>query len=675
MRKWSVRILVGLVALVALLLLAVQVVLWTDLPRQWVLSAIEQKLQLRVGARSFDTGWGGHTSLSGVTLSLPLSQESFLQTTRLSIDHTGLMGLIVGRGLKLESIEIDRPDVLLRQMPDGRWNLQEVVELVRRASGGKTVEGQSRTPGLVQLPRVRIAEGTVRLVNLAGRQATLGPLTIRGDPDGPLAWKFEASTPGRLDLTGVLAPGADWAHQASISVRGLGPLVRPFLNAPSPALLKALENFELAGRWDGRVSGNLQGRLDLRKLYLGGYTVTGPLNVSLDQGVATIVPRGAQVTSPSPEQIPAARAGGGSIFVDGHSVTVEKLSLALAGGEVRVGGSYAWDRGAGKVEAWWNQLMLPKGTTHNGTITASLRQPWPNQPDIDLELTTEGAQDDGSDTWSASIKLDGHGTSWSHIDWTIGAPKLVFTRAAQTYNLDGTSARLSTRGDLMTLDDISIPPGNLYGRWKRGTLEAHGAYHRSTGQWYAYATGKDWPLSPKGNRTPADFVVNVSGDRTWARLGELFIAGAGVEVWAEGDLSYGAKGMPAELNMYAWFPPIDYTWRERGGQTRDDVRLSGRMRAELHVTGGAREPIRLDVNGKLYAHELMAKGHALGDVALRLTGRADDDGVSVRTERLRLMSGQWDLAGRYTWHDRLTRVNVDLAEGSLAQLDNFAAAP
>src|SRR5258706_12031999 len=108
-KKWFLRILVGIVALVLLLLAAVQVVLWTDLPKQWVLSAIQEKLQLRVGAQALDTGWGGRTALSGVNLSLPLASEAFLETPRLSVEHTGLLGLIVGRRMRVESITRERP--------------------------------------------------------------------------------------------------------------------------------------------------------------------------------------------------------------------------------------------------------------------------------------------------------------------------------------------------------------------------------------------------------------------------------------------------------------------------------------------------------------------------------------------------------------------------------------
>jgi len=139
----------------------------------------------------------------------------------------GILGLLITRSFKVESIGIDHPSVLVRQMADGRWNVQEVVELIRRASGGKAAdEPASLQPkGVPQLPAVTISEATIRLVDRAGREATLGPLTVRGAPDGPLVWKFDAATPDRMHVAGEIAPGGDWSHRATVSVRNLGPLI------------------------------------------------------------------------------------------------------------------------------------------------------------------------------------------------------------------------------------------------------------------------------------------------------------------------------------------------------------------------------------------------------------------------------------------------------------------
>ncbi|MDB5318636.1 MAG: hypothetical protein JWN40_267 [Phycisphaerales bacterium] len=684
-RKWFLRILLGVVVLVLLLLLAVQVVLWTELPKNWVLGAIQEKLQLRVGTQQLGTGWSGRTSLSGVTLSLPLAEEAFLQTPRLTVEHTGLLALILGRPLRVESITIERPNLLVRQQADGRWNLEEVTELIRRAGGGKTADtqGQPKTAsGAPQLPRVSVRDAVVRLVDVRGRQATVSLLNIEGQPEGPLVWKYKASIPDRLEVAGEIAPGADWQHEASVRLNNLGPWVRPFLSNPSIATIETLERFKLDGRWNGRVEGSLKGRLDLRTLFVGGYTATGPVTIAFDQGgavgaggggVTMVSAAGVTITSPFKEQIPEGRIEGGTIALDGKSVSAKDLSLAFAGGELRLGGGYAWSSGDGKVEASWNNLILPKGAVHGGSLTASLRQPWPNQPVIDVTLNSNGHR--GGDSWDARLTLAGAGRAWDQIDWKLTAPALAYRTPGQAYTLDQLQATLSTRGNLLTLDSLSIPPGELYGKWRRGTLAAKGNYHLVQGDWNVYLAGTDWPVAiGAAGQTPARFTISAYGDRAWARLEELFVDGAGVRVWANGNLSYRAPGMPVELNVYGWYPPLDYTWREQGGVTSEEVKLSGMLTSELHLTKAA-WPVDLKIDGALYAKDFRMKGHPLGDVAMKLEGSAGPEHVSVGTSRLEFLSGVWGLNGDYRYDNRMTKLEVTLQELSLAQLDNFVGPP
>jgi len=270
MKKWSLRILISLLALVLLLAAAVQVVLWTDLPRNWVLSAIQEKLQLRVSAQRFSTGWSGRTQLAGVVVSLPLEKEqALLQTQELSIEHTSLLGLIFGRPLRVISLEIRKPNLLVRQSPNGRWNIEEVAELISRTGGGKTAETTPSTTSVPQLPKLTITDAMIRLIDLRGKQATLSPLAVTASPDGALVWRYDAVIPSQLHVVGQVAPGGSWQHEATIELSNLREVVRPFIANPSPPALSALEHFKLAGQWSGRIDGTLTGRLDLKESFPG----------------------------------------------------------------------------------------------------------------------------------------------------------------------------------------------------------------------------------------------------------------------------------------------------------------------------------------------------------------------------------------------------------------------
>lgn len=673
MKKWSVRILISLLALVLLLAAAVQVVLWTSLPRNWVLSALQEKLQLRISAQHFSTGWSGRTDLSGVAVSLPLSDEALFQAQHLSVEHTSLLGLIFGRPLRVEGITIDKPNLLVRQQSDGRWNVEQVAELLRRASGGKTPETQPPVASIPQLPAVTVNDAIVRLVDLKGKQATLSPLSFKGTPEGTLVWNFDASIPGQLRIKGDVAPGGAWQHEATIELANLSGVLRPFLGSPSPQLVEMLKNFKLAGSWNGRVNGSLTGRLDLGDLYVAGYTAKGPLAVSFGDGAngaTQITPAGIVITSPPSRPLPPGRIEGGTISIDGQNISGSNLTVALAGGEVRAGGHYAWKAGEGALQVSWNNLVLPEGTSHGGALTASLRQPWPNQPVVDVALTSNGRA--GKDTWTATLKLDGAGKAWNQIDWKLVANTLDYQHANQTYNLDKLTARLATRGNLLTLDSLSIPPGALYGKWQRGLLSATGRYDLSSGDWSAYLSGTGWPIVP-GAAKPADFVVDASGTSAGAHLEQFFLDGKELRLWGKGDLSY-ASGLPVEFYLFGWYPPVDYTWQERGDGERENIHLSGHLWSELLVKNHA-WPLDLKLSGTLYGKGFKIKEHVVGDVAIRLDGHADPSHLQIGTTKMELLGGIWDLDANLRYQQWHSSLDMRLKELSLAQLDNFAAPP
>src|SRR6185503_6993323 len=124
---------------------------------------------------------------------------------------------------------------------------------LRRATGGKTAEAQPQRAGVPDLPKVSITNGTIRVINRFGQQATVEPLSVQGWPEGPLVWKFDVKVPDRVHAWGEVAPGGPWAHRAEIVLGNLGPLARPFLHTESAELREALKAMKFQARWEGRA--------------------------------------------------------------------------------------------------------------------------------------------------------------------------------------------------------------------------------------------------------------------------------------------------------------------------------------------------------------------------------------------------------------------------------------
>src|SRR5271155_576891 len=78
-RKWVARVGFGILFFLLLVVVGVQIVLWTGIPESIVISNVEKGMGLRMGVNSLSTGWLGHTSMSGVKIALPLSQQAFLE--------------------------------------------------------------------------------------------------------------------------------------------------------------------------------------------------------------------------------------------------------------------------------------------------------------------------------------------------------------------------------------------------------------------------------------------------------------------------------------------------------------------------------------------------------------------------------------------------------------------
>src|SRR5947209_6262537 len=95
-RRWTLRIFLGLVALILLIALVIQVVLWTSVPRSLVIGEVEKSMGLRMAADTVSTGWLGHTTLRGVKLALPLADQSVLDVPTMKVTHTNLVGILLG---------------------------------------------------------------------------------------------------------------------------------------------------------------------------------------------------------------------------------------------------------------------------------------------------------------------------------------------------------------------------------------------------------------------------------------------------------------------------------------------------------------------------------------------------------------------------------------------------
>ena len=688
MRRWLLRISITLLILLILAIIAVQVVLTTNLPRDLVLGEVQKTLGLQIGAESLGTGWWGRTSLHNVTLSLPLAGESFLRVKSLNVKHTILPAILFGRPVKLQSLEFESPELMVRQDSSGQWNLAQVIDLIRRAGGGQqaTDKADAKKADRAEIPQIAVRRGTIKIVDRTGQTATLHPFNLNGVPQSSLVWRYEASVgpadQPHMHLIGKLAPDGDWQHEVSLTLNNLEPTLRPWLANVSSGFRDFIEAAEFNGQWRGTVNqGVVSGQLQ-HSFRSGTTAAKGVLNIEYKAGALNIRPRSVLLAGvpKSPSEI-AIKSG--AIVVEGTAVRTENLIVNVAAGDMLIASRYDWSDQSGDLNAEWHHLIAPADFVQNGSLVARARSSFPGIRRVEATMTSQA--NSPKYKWDTAVKINGTGKSFAEIHWDIIAEKLQLTQDKFTANLDGLTAKFEESSTGLSLAQVTVPEGTLAPGRPRGSLSGQGYYHfpdahsSKGGDWWFLLNGMDWRLSESA-AVKTQFSLDISGDlnapqkQDWARIKDFYArTDTGVQVSATGSISYRAAGCPAELWLHTWYPPFSLNAYDAGV-----VMKGGEFRSAIHLRGGA-WPFRLDLDGDLDGHDIFVRGRRIGNVALILKGTADsptkgdplDYVVKINTEKLHLLEGFWNIRADYNHANHLAEVMIDLQNLPLAQVDHF----
>lgn len=469
-RHWLRRIVVGVVALLLLIALAVQIVLWTNIPRNLVLSLLQKQLGLRVTADSLSTGWLGNTDLRNVSLSLPLADKAFFVAPHMKVKHTTLFGLLLTRSVALKSIALDNPTLTVLQGQDGTWNIQEVAELVARTGGKQPAQADAKQSARPELPEVHVGGMTVLVKNKDGIESTINPLNVETKRDGPLLYRYDVRVPpqqvsgddpnagpAELSIVGRLVPGGNWQHEVEIALANVGGWLRPFVNGAE------LPPTALAARWDGEANnGAVNGRLVIHRGDFGEYGATGTVLLRQEPGGALVAsPQDLLLKTGQAGEAAEVRVASGTVASRGNTLSLQEVIVKAFGGQVRADGSFDRAANAGQLIAQWDRLM-PTGATSTvvepGNLKVSIKTPLPDRPEIYAELNSVGQM--GSNKWEVRLAVDGKGRGYQDIDWKLTAQRLAVLSPKQPVVLDGLTATFAQRGPRTTAAPASTVAQN-----------------------------------------------------------------------------------------------------------------------------------------------------------------------------------------------------------------------
>jgi hypothetical protein len=650
--RWLKRCAVALATLLIVVLVTAQVILSTSIPRRIVIAQVQNALGLRISAESVATGWLGHTTLKNVTVALPLAERAFLEIPELRVTHTALPVLLATQSIQIQSIELDRPLIYVRQDTDRHWNLQDVAQILLRL-GGNTQPPTSQKPSSLALPIVQLRGGVIDIADNQGRRAIVQPIDLTGRPSGALVWTYQLTCDGdageKCNVSGRIVPSDNFAHEVDFSISQFAGLLHPWLASIDP-------NAQVEGSWRGIKSGDgVVGSLALRSLKYAPISVA-QAEIAINASAASITVRPSKLPLRGPSPIGSAAVTGGSIYLDPSIVRASHLEISALNGRALIDGAFTFTDQSGHLDMRWQGLSPATGFRSDGSIQAALRTDWPALHQLQATCSTSGTA--AGNAYTARFDLVGSGKEWNAATWTLAAPTLQLSDHTPLA-LDGLTAHFSTTPGVIALTDFSLGPSN--------SIAGQGAirYASPDMSWWLDLRGQHLAI-PRAAEAQLAFEANAWGTSDEIRLQRAYAIVGRAFAQADGYYHF-ARPKPVELNLsLSELPaPIDGA---------PDV-IGGSFHGEANLYGAAFPP-SFDANGQLHGDNVVLAHHPPQQIALKFTAGLHDRLLKFKTETLSLLGGQWSIDAQLPARDirrgSVPDVTLNVANLPLANLGDLA---
>lgn len=670
-RRWRrriARLAVFALLLLLLLIFTVQLVLWSNYPRTFVIAQLERQLGLRVQADDLSTTWWGDTTLTNVALSLPLGKDAFLRVPRMQVRHTSLVPLLLHWPLEVKAVTLHDPTLVVQQDRTGRWDILEVTDLVSRVGGSQQAQASTGTPATstaapaspatTVLPAITLDNGTVRILPWQSDPIEIHNIQLAGRPSGRLVWLYQASAgsadPGQpyAMLKGEVAPGGAWRHTLRAAARNLQPWVQTFLPQwPHDAAADI--------SWEGAMqNGAVTGTADVESLHARQMDARGSIDVTASLNDLQLQPRTLRIDTHNP-LVPRIDARGGSLHATRQNLTLRDLSIQAMGGTLTAGGQFSFDSGEGNAQLAWADIHAPAATL-TGNATVTLTRPHDaavDRPAQQLALRLQGRAATPFGVLDTTGNLQAAGPAWTQLAWNAdlsrvgwtGWPTIEFTR-------------LTARGNL-TPTHLTLASLTAQGR---GAISGGGDWNFSDNTWSATLHAENVPVL--NSPATATLALDARGDRDTIHLQQATVQADGVTAEAAGSYAF-ALPQPLDLAVqlretsFGDVPPPTTAATQPAIATAPDhtIRLQGKLRgnARLH---GTLTPLNLDIAGRLLARNLSVRARDLGDLDVDVTGLLTENDLQLRTTEMQILGGRWNGSIAYPFATRTATVHVTLSD-------------
>ena len=623
-----------MVVLLAVAVVAVQVVLQTDLPQRWVLGAISEQLGAKVTAGSLRTSFWGKTTVKDFALNLPMEENEFLRIPEISLSHTAPPLLVLGRSLTCHSVRIVNPTVNVRRDDAGRWNVEQLASCLRQ------VMANTRKQRKVNLPELDVVDGALIVINSAGDIESMQPVNFHGKPAGPARWDFEMNIPSRVAISGKLTAGTDWTHEVNFDFRDLDKLAAHLMpGSPKPLCAR--------GTLYGHIRhSELIGNVQLQQLQCGPTQARGTVGIEISQD--KLLGRFENLLiQESRLPVEEVRLAGGSVQWAGQQLQADHVLVEAGGVQASVTGH--WDRTTGEaaLTSSWTGEIDKRPIHHEGTLTGSAS--WPRMGRKQVNVSVAGFAKSPSHDWRGDVEIQGSGSSLSASQWQVSAPRLSWQdKRTAGITLENVRAEIDVNWPDIRLASLSAANAEH--------LKAEGNFSADQRSW-TLSFDAEGVRAVREQSRPVDLTLVADGDREQVNVKKFMMIRQNLSVQGSGTMALPSTEL---RDAHA-----ETSWMIRPANGREGFdNVSGNLQCEVDITGTAR-PVNLQLQSMLSGESITFNKNVVGKIKIPCHMQIATRGAEFKAGPFKLFGGTWNMAGEHDFSRQVAQLAFDANQVSL----------
>lgn len=539
--------------------IVVQVILWSDLPRRFVVARLERDLGAHVQLGALEVGWLGRTTAREVSVRRPLDDGPLLLASRVEVTHAALLRVLLGGGLAIEAVSVEQPRIRVVEDERGVWNVIEAFAQRGRPNGAANGADGARRAAPLALPRLAITDAEVVLAPHGRPPVTLSGVRLTGAPEGSVAWTFAGAIGDMLEFEGRLALDTSMAQHVEFSGDGLEALLGPLGVGDGMAAVG------MRATWDGaRTDAGVAGRLAVTRARVGDAHASGSLDVSLERGAVRLDGPDLVVDVPA-RGIADLRVRAGAVVVTGDRLEATRVVVETDRIRAMVDGHWDADARDGAATATWETARPLWSADAHGRLDVSVAAPSVGPMFLTAAVQAAGRRADASFELNAEVSASGPDVRTLAGAVTINTAR--WREGDRTIAVADVRAGLAADWPMIRLDTIEGPEVDAAVR---------AAYDAASGQWSIVGSIRDYPVVAGDETVPVSLTIDARGDHERADVERL-----------TASTPYGTARVEGRVNVAAGLA-LDATIDAAGslaalpeGTPSGTVRVRGRVQGPL----------------------------------------------------------------------------------------------